>query len=78
MVADATELNQRIARNLRTARLDDGLTQDDLGRRMGIRRNEVNAYENGRRPITPNVLVRAAHALDRDPSWFTVPHEATA
>jgi DNA-binding XRE family transcriptional regulator len=74
MVADVAELNQRIARNLRVARLEEDLTQEALGRRMGVRRNEVNAYENGRRKITPLVLVRAAQALDRDPSWFTLDH----
>jgi len=74
MVTDATELNQRVAGRFRLARKQDGITQEELGRKMGIRRNEVNAYENGRRTITHNVLVRAAQALDRDPSWFLAPH----
>jgi len=77
MVSDVIELHRRMADSVRLARKQDGLTQEALGRRAEppFRRNEINAYENGRRTITHKVLVRLAKALDRDPSWFVAPHD---
>src|SRR3954453_22173429 len=57
MVADVEELKQRIAANVDIGRKQAGLTQEELGRLSGVRRNEMNAFINGRRPITPNMLV---------------------
>lgn len=33
---------------VRELRLEAGLTQDDLGRRVGVTRQTINAIENGR------------------------------
>lgn len=74
MVTDELELNYRMSRNLRTARLTAGLSQEELGQMMGHRRNEISQYETGRRKITHGVLVRAGHALDIDPAWFVTDH----
>ena len=38
---------------LRAARINAGLTQDDMAERLGVSRGVVNEWECGRKPIRP-------------------------
>ena len=38
---------------LRAARVNAGLTQDDIAGRLGVSRGVVNEWENGRKPMRP-------------------------
>jgi transcriptional regulator with XRE-family HTH domain len=61
---------RRMLARLRQARLDAGLTQEEVGRRIGIRQNLVSKMELGERRLDPVELARFA-ALYRKPlDWF--------
>ena len=55
-----------IGRNLRRLRADLGLTQFELGARVGISGEQVRNYESARRSITAHTLVQICAALRID------------
>ena len=50
--------------NLRDLRKAAGLSQDELGKRVGIAHNSVSGYENGKTPLTPPMIEIFAKALN--------------
>jgi len=44
-------------------RLREGLTQEQLARRLGIKRTNLSEMENGKRPIGKNMAKRLAEVL---------------
>ena len=52
----------RIGEAIRQARKQQGLTQEELGRRMGVQRAQVSKLENGRN-IAYASIIRAFKAL---------------
>jgi transcriptional regulator with XRE-family HTH domain len=60
------------------ARRACGITLDDLGELVGIRRPNLIAYEKGRRTPSPERLVQLAGALKVDPLQLTTATPATA
>jgi len=52
---------------LRHARRKAGLTQEELGKRLGKYKTFVSKYESGEREITVIELIEIAEALDVDP-----------
>jgi transcriptional regulator with XRE-family HTH domain len=48
---------------IRGLRLREGLTQEQLAQRLGIKRNNLSEMENGKRPIGKNMAKRLAETL---------------
>jgi transcriptional regulator with XRE-family HTH domain len=55
---------------LRQARREAGLTQAEVGRRLGLRQNVVSRMESGERRIDPVELARFAAIYDKPWEWF--------
>ena len=60
----------RFLERLRQARLDAGLTQDDVASRLGVRQNFVSKMETGERRIDPVELAELAELYGRAVGWF--------
>lgn len=65
---DAVFIGERISQ----ARDEFGLTQADLGSRVGLDRTAIAKIETGRRKVSAAELVRLAGVLDRSIDWFVV------
>jgi transcriptional regulator with XRE-family HTH domain len=61
---------QRMLARLRQARLDAKLTQEEVGKRLGIRQNLVSKMELGERRLDPVELARFAAAYGKPVAWF--------
>lgn len=62
---------QRMLARLRQARLDAGLTQEEAGKRLGIRQNLVSKMElGGERRLDPVELARFAAVYGKPVTWF--------
>jgi len=61
---------QRMLERLRRARLDAKLTQEEVGKRLGIRQNLVSKMEHGERRLDPVELARFAAVYGRPVTWF--------
>ncbi len=60
-------------------RRERGLTQDELGARIGISGELISMYERGHRPIRPDRAVEIMRALSEKPAGAgTAPSQATA
>ncbi len=57
---------ERLARNLRFFRGQQGLSQENLADRAGIHRTHIGQLELGRRSVTLDTLVSLAQALGVD------------
>jgi transcriptional regulator with XRE-family HTH domain len=73
--ARATELDVRVGQRLRDARLLAGVTQDQLGKAMGVSFQAVQKYESGENRLSVGRLARAATVLDQPVSYFFISSE---
>jgi transcriptional regulator with XRE-family HTH domain len=73
--ARATELDVRVGQRLRDARLLAGVTQDQLGKAMGVSFQAVQKYESGENRLSVGRLARAARVLDQPVSYFFISDE---
>lgn len=55
---------------MRGLRLREGLTQEQLARLLGVKRNNLSDMENGKRPIGKNMAKRLAQVLKTDYKLF--------
>ncbi len=55
---------------IRGLRLRGGLTQEQLARRLGVKRTNLSEMENGKRPIGKNMAKRLAQVLKTDYKVF--------
>lgn len=55
---------EEVGRRLRRARLDAGLTQQDLAARVDLSRGSIANIEAGRQPFPSHMLLVFARALD--------------
>ncbi len=69
--------NQIIGLNLKRYRESFGLTQDLLANYLGISREEVSYYENGKRTLKTRLLSRAANLFGIDAYEFYESDEST-
>jgi transcriptional regulator with XRE-family HTH domain len=60
----------RFGRILEAVRAAEGLTQGELGARVGLSRGRVCDYEKGRRLVTPKVAAAIARSFGYDPARF--------
>lgn len=59
-----------VAKRLRQARIDAGLTQEELGRRLGISAVSISDRERGVTEISAEELKRIARILAKPTEWF--------
>jgi transcriptional regulator with XRE-family HTH domain len=59
-----TEWKKKLAEQIKEAREDAGVTQDELGDAVGVSRQTINSYENGKSVPVVDVLARIAVELD--------------
>lgn len=64
---------QSMLARLRQARLDAGLTQEEVGRRLGIRQNLVSKMELGEPRLDHVELARFAALYGKPLEWFLLP-----
>lgn len=58
-------ITQQVGRRVRRIRQEEELSQEELGRRIGLTKYQVSRMERGLRRITVDDLGRIAVALDR-------------
>ena len=61
---------QHMLERLRQARLDAKLTQEEVGKRLGIRQTLVSKMELGERRLDPVELARFAAVYGKPVAWF--------
>lgn len=61
---------RRIGELIRAAREKAGLTQEELGQRIGLTRTSITNIENGRQNIQVHTLYSIASVLDTSPHAF--------
>jgi Zn-dependent peptidase ImmA (M78 family)/transcriptional regulator with XRE-family HTH domain len=59
-----------IAERIRQARLAADLTQGQLADKMGMTKQVISKYENGRSEPSSSVIVKLAQALSQEPGYF--------
>lgn len=59
-----SEITEQVGQIIREARKSKGLTQKELGEKLGVVEATVNGYETGRQNLTVNTLYKIAKALD--------------
>src|SRR6266850_5192959 len=63
-------------RKIRAARMRQGLSQAGLATRLGVSASYLNLVEHERRPVSANLLIRLAQALDLDLRSFAGSQDA--
>jgi HTH-type transcriptional regulator/antitoxin HipB len=58
-----SDTKQKVGRNIREARKAQGLTQEDLGKILGVSRVVISDYETGKQNLTLDTVDKVAHAL---------------
>ncbi|WP_080237668.1 helix-turn-helix domain-containing protein [Spirosoma rigui] len=58
-----SEAKQKVGHLIREARVKAGLTQQELGDKLGVGRATVNGYETGKQNLTVDTLEKVAKAL---------------
>lgn len=58
-----TDIKQRVGQQIREARKAKGLTQKELGEKLGVGEPTVNGYESGKQNLTIETLQKIANAL---------------
>ncbi|GAB3726647.1 helix-turn-helix domain-containing protein [Spirosoma lituiforme] len=58
-----TDLKVETGNLIRQARIEKGLTQKELGEKIGVGEPTVNKYEGGKQNLTVETLKRIADAL---------------
>lgn len=66
------DVRRIVGLNVRKARIDAGLSQEELAGRMGVEQYYISGLEAGRRNITVVTLWKAAMALNVEPGVLLV------
>ncbi|OIN59969.1 helix-turn-helix domain-containing protein [Arsenicibacter rosenii] len=59
-----SEITEQVGQMIRNARKAKGLTQKELGLKLGLTEATVNGYEAGRQNLTLETLLKVSVALD--------------
>lgn len=70
MATRVNHLDTEIGKRLRSARLTNGLTQNDLSQYLGISFQQIQKYENGTNRIAAVRALQLAHALGLPVTYF--------
>ena len=70
MVQAQDSLDVRIGEKIRARRHVLGMSQSELGRRLGVTHQQINKYENGDSHIRARTLYRVAQILGVEPAHF--------
>lgn len=62
------DVKQQVAEMIKEARKARGLTQKELGEKLGVGEPTVNGYESGKQNLTIETLKKIADALNVKPS----------
>jgi UDP-N-acetylglucosamine 1-carboxyvinyltransferase len=60
------QLKKQISQLIREARIERGLTQRELGEKIGVSESAVNRYESGNLNMSTEVLYKIAEAMNLD------------
>lgn len=63
-------VKQRVAQHLKAIRKKKGLTQNELGLKLGIGHSVITRYESGEQNLTIETLEKIAEILEVDVSEF--------
>lgn len=63
-------IDMRVSAALRARRLEREMSQDALGKALGVSFQQVQKYENGRNRLSASALYLAAKALGVDVGFF--------
>ncbi|MBD2753753.1 helix-turn-helix domain-containing protein [Spirosoma validum] len=61
-----TNVKMRVGHLIREARKAKGLTQKELGAKLGVSESTFNQYESGKQNLTIETLERVANAIGVD------------
>jgi transcriptional regulator with XRE-family HTH domain len=80
MTMNVADVTARVARNVQRARIERGLTQEQIGERMDppVARNWVGMWERGSRRPNEFHLLQIAEILQRDIGWFYAEHNGAS
>lgn len=67
-------LKKLVAHNIRRARTEERLSQKDLAVKVGVHLNQIGKWEAAKTSPEYENMEALAAALNREPSWFFVPH----
>lgn len=73
-------IDRHVGKRVRLARLEAGLSQDELGRGIGVSFQAVQKYEQGENRVSASRLFRTAQLVEQPVSFFFegLDHEAPA
>lgn len=60
----------RIGQRIKAARLESGLNQAELGKRVGCSNNHMSHVETGQTKVSLSMLLRISYVLKRDLNYF--------
>ena len=69
-MSETRSRNAAIGLRVQAARKEAGLSQQDVGRRMGLTKGGYGQYERGLHPFTAEQLFDLANILDRSVAYF--------
>jgi ribosome-binding protein aMBF1 (putative translation factor) len=62
--------NTCVGRRLRLRRTSSGISKGELCDKLGIDRNDLDAYEQGAKRVNANLLLRVAKLFNVQPEYF--------
>jgi len=68
--------DRRIGERIRRARIEAGLTQEELAERVGSSQDALSNYERGTRKISLDGLVAIAKCVNKPINYFLEVHDA--
>ncbi len=71
MVTNMKDIDTQIGAWLTEKRTKKGLTQTDLGNKLGVTKQTICHYETGERSLTAKTFLRICKILDADPAELT-------
>jgi transcriptional regulator with XRE-family HTH domain len=66
----ANKIDHHIATRLRAARLESGLSQEDVSARIGVSFQQIQKYENGTNRISASRLFEMTQLYGKPLDWF--------
>ncbi len=64
------DLDIMIGLNLKQARKDSNISQNDIAKLLGVQQGQISRYEAGSDRITASSLIRVAIFYDKDINYF--------